>query len=510
MPDILPSFYNAGNATVAAGGTAVTGIGTLWAGNVYPGDLWGTHKGVGVRILSVNSNTSITLAYPWTGPAQTAAAYEIGITADTARMQGTTREMLEQLKNGVLSAFSGLAGAADKIGYFTGAGTMALTSLTAFARARLADTTAAQAYAGLGVIPDGSLPDRLKYLGSRGAEYPLVDCDSFRENGWRYINNTTLNIPTGFPGGMLLAMSQEGNQTIQIAWSKTNLKTHIRVRPASPPWGAWREIPSDVSALWLSILALTTTAASRSALGITATGDSVVTAANVGAARTAIGAAALAGAAFTGDVSTTGLLSAKASILIGGSANGKHYWYNSSNVYVGEIGVGVVSGFGNSIGFYNNVGGHWNFNNNVIIYGSISKGSGTFLIDHPLDPENRDLAHGFVESPRYELIYRGTARLVGGHAIVDIDDTSDMTTGTFAALTTNAIVTALQNQDGFARLKPSPIVDGAFEITCEDASSTDLISWVVIAERNDAFVKHMDDNCDAEGRFIPEREKEDA
>lgn len=147
---------------------------------------------------------------------------------------------------------------------------------------------------------------------------------------------------------------------------------------------------------------------------------------------------------------------------------------------------------------------------NAVITGSISKGSGTFLIDHPLDPFNKDLAHGFVEAPRYDLIYRGTAKLKRGKAEIDIDAASDMTGGTFAALTFNAVVTSLQNQDGFARLRPGEITGGTFEIICEDEDSTDLVSWVVIAERNDPFVKSdLDPNTDSEGRFVPEREKEE-
>ncbi|MBK3746072.1 hypothetical protein G3A39_43825, partial [Paraburkholderia aspalathi] len=144
---------------------------------------------------------------------------------------------------------------------------------------------------------------------------------------------------------------------------------------------------------------------------------------------------------------------------------------------------------------------------NVVIAGSLAKASGTFVIDHPCDPYNKDLAHGFVEAPRYELIYRGSARLVDGRAVVNIDDASSMSDGTFSALTINATVTSLQNQDSFSRLKPGSIEGGCFEIICEDEMSTDLVSWVVIAERNDAFVKMLDDNCDENGRFIPEREK---
>jgi len=41
--------------------------------------------------------------------------------------------------------------------------------------------------------------------------------------------------------------------------------------------------------------------------------------------------------------------------------------------------------------------------------GTISKASGTFAVDHPLDPLNRILNHYFVESPQIVLIYRGMA-----------------------------------------------------------------------------------------------------
>jgi len=39
------------------------------------------------------------------------------------------------------------------------------------------------------------------------------------------------------------------------------------------------------------------------------------------------------------------------------------------------------------------------FSGNVQITGTISKGGGSFKIDHPLDPENKYLYHSFIESP---------------------------------------------------------------------------------------------------------------
>jgi hypothetical protein len=43
----------------------------------------------------------------------------------------------------------------------------------------------------------------------------------------------------------------------------------------------------------------------------------------------------------------------------------------------------------------------------VMITGSLSKAGGGFLIDHPLDPENKYLGHSFVESPDMLNVYNG-------------------------------------------------------------------------------------------------------
>jgi len=57
------------------------------------------------------------------------------------------------------------------------------------------------------------------------------------------------------------------------------------------------------------------------------------------------------------------------------------------------------------------VGYAGNFKGNVKITGRITKGSGSFLIDHPLDPENKYLQHSFVESPDMMNIYNGIVTL---------------------------------------------------------------------------------------------------
>jgi len=47
------------------------------------------------------------------------------------------------------------------------------------------------------------------------------------------------------------------------------------------------------------------------------------------------------------------------------------------------------------------------FGGNVYISGNLAKGSGSFKIDHPLDPANKYLYHSFVESPDMMNVYNG-------------------------------------------------------------------------------------------------------
>ncbi len=63
------------------------------------------------------------------------------------------------------------------------------------------------------------------------------------------------------------------------------------------------------------------------------------------------------------------------------------------------------------------------FNGDVQITGTLSKGAGSFKIDHPLDPENKYLLHSFVESPDMMNIYNGNVILDdNGEAWVQLPD----------------------------------------------------------------------------------------
>jgi len=122
------------------------------------------------------------------------------------------------------------------------------------------------------------------------------------------------------------------------------------------------------------------------------------------------------------------------------------------------------------------------------IIGSLSISEGltgkykNFKIQHPIH-ENKWLYHTAIEGPRADLMYRGTVELLNGEAMCSIDSASKMTEGTFYNLSRNAQL-FLQNESGFDRIKGN-IISGSINIQCENTQSTDVVSWLVVAERND-------------------------
>ena len=70
------------------------------------------------------------------------------------------------------------------------------------------------------------------------------------------------------------------------------------------------------------------------------------------------------------------------------------------NAYVGKTGLFNVDNSGNGY-----------FAGNLNVTGKLTKGSGSFKIDHPLDPANKYLSHSFVGSPDMMNIYNGLVTL---------------------------------------------------------------------------------------------------
>jgi hypothetical protein len=84
----------------------------------------------------------------------------------------------------------------------------------------------------------------------------------------------------------------------------------------------------------------------------------------------------------------------------------------------GGAGITAVGGIGEN-GAATGLAGR--FDGDVLVTGRLVKGSGSFKIDHPLDPANKYLSHSFVESPDMMNIYNGNVTTDGnGDALVQL------------------------------------------------------------------------------------------
>ena len=206
-----------------------------------------------------------------------------------------------------------------------------------------------------------------------------------------------------------------------------------------------------------------------------------------------------------GTTGLTGLAvnSADVNVIIGNYGGG-----NAGSIQVTS--GGSISAIGTSPYSLNiqPLGGATSFGGNVAITGTLSKGGGSFEIQHPV-LKNSTLVHSFIEGPRCDLIYRGKKRLSSGIAVVDLEKESTgngatMAPGTFAALCTNP-QTYLQNNESFDRVIGS-VSANILTIRSENQDSKAAIDWMVIAERHDPFIKTWD-RTDSNGLLILEHAK---
>tara|TARA_X000001388_G_scaffold20802_1_gene13780 strand:- start:1917 stop:3215 length:1299 start_codon:yes stop_codon:yes gene_type:complete len=139
----------------------------------------------------------------------------------------------------------------------------------------------------------------------------------------------------------------------------------------------------------------------------------------------------------------------------------------------------------------------------VTVAGALSKGSGSFKIDHPLESkkDTHHLVHSFIEAPQADNIYRGKVNLSKGTATINIDEVSGMTDGTFVALNRD-VQCFTSNESDWNAVKGS-VSENILTISCQNENSTATISWLVIGERQD---EHMMDTdwTDENGKVIVE------
>lgn len=137
--------------------------------------------------------------------------------------------------------------------------------------------------------------------------------------------------------------------------------------------------------------------------------------------------------------------------------------------------------------------GNSTFAGDLSVTGTLSKGGGTFKIDHPNDPANKYLLHSFVESPDMMNVYNGNITTdANGDAVVELPDYFESLNkdfryqltvmGTFA----QAIIQEKVNGNTFSIKTSEPNVE---------------VSWQVTGIRKDAWANH--------NRVVPETEKAD-
>jgi hypothetical protein len=136
-----------------------------------------------------------------------------------------------------------------------------------------------------------------------------------------------------------------------------------------------------------------------------------------------------------------------------------------------------------------------NSSGNLAVTGSLSKGSGSFDIPHPVT-EGKRLRHSFIEGPYADLIYRGTVTLGAEPVTICMDEQYGMAEGTWKALNTNpwSIVSAS------GKLVEWSLDECKLTITGDEGT---VCQWMVIGERKD---QHMidTDSTDNDGRLVLE------
>lgn len=147
---------------------------------------------------------------------------------------------------------------------------------------------------------------------------------------------------------------------------------------------------------------------------------------------------------------------------------------------------------GATVGTTLDVSGAATVGGDLDVVGTLSKGSGTFKIDHPLDPYNKYLYHSFVESPDMMNIYNGNITTdEEGFATVDMPEYFDALNVEFRYQLTviGSFSQAIVSQE---------IAENQFVIQTDQPNVK--VSWQVTGVRNDTFAK--------DHRVVPEVDKE--
>jgi hypothetical protein len=183
-------------------------------------------------------------------------------------------------------------------------------------------------------------------------------------------------------------------------------------------------------------------------------------------------------------------------------AYGEGGYYGEGYYYGYGYGQGYYYGYGYGQGYYYGYGygyGQGGYgltlsknstvNGNVSVIGSISKGSGTFMIDDPLDPKNKLLYHSFVESPDVMNIYDGIALLDSKGAVtVTLPDYFVALNKDFRYLAT-PVGASMPDLHLSARVHRGFLLFGNIELRISGGVAGGSVSWQVTGIRHDPFIE---------------------
>lgn len=162
-------------------------------------------------------------------------------------------------------------------------------------------------------------------------------------------------------------------------------------------------------------------------------------------------------------------------------SNGISKWNIRNQPGIDNLQIYELGGGGERLRIENGTGKVIMYNNAQVV-GSLSKGAGSFKIDHPLDPENKYLYHSFVESPDMMNIYNGNITTdASGKATVTLPDYFEALNMEFRYQLT------IIGQTFAQAIISKEIVNNQFEIATNQPNIK--VSWQVTGIRHDAYAE---------------------
>ncbi|WP_234836873.1 pyocin knob domain-containing protein [Sinorhizobium meliloti] len=245
--------YVTGTVSVTAGSAVVTGTGTAWATALIAGGLFGLDSSNGnpVPILSVDSNTQLTLAKPWRGT--TAAGQGYWIIRDTAYLQQQTvnaqalSTYIQRLDNAALTALAGLNPSAEKFAYFTGPNSGALADIKAKGRDIMSAADMLGLLGKLGPV-NGGFPSPVP--SAAGVGLSDGDFNTVTVPGTYAITDSWVNGPSG-AGSSIYAGIMEVTARFSHRWQVYVLSTSTESASwgrfyNGTTWSVWRRLAGEL------------------------------------------------------------------------------------------------------------------------------------------------------------------------------------------------------------------------------------------------------------------------